>query len=88
VAGAHGSKVGDVIDVSTILLIGLTSLAAYLVGTRRFGLSRPALGGVVRATLETIGMATVFLVANPGSPPSPSASSARRGPLHLRLHGR
>lgn len=54
------------IDVSTILLIGLTSLAAYLVGTRRFGLSRPALGGVVRATLETIGMATVFLVANLG----------------------
>jgi hypothetical protein len=52
--------------VSVIVLVGLTLLAACLVGTRRFGLSRASLGAAARATLEAIGMAAVFLVANVG----------------------
>ena len=52
--------------MSVIALVGLTSLAAYLAGTRAFGLPRPALAGAARATLEAIGMAAVFLVANLG----------------------
>lgn len=50
--------------VSVFVLVGLTSLAAYLVGTRRLGLSRPGLRHAVQATLETVGLAAVFLVAN------------------------
>ena len=52
--------------VSVLVLVGLTSLAAYLVGTRHLALSRPGLGHAVQATLEAIGLATVFLVANLG----------------------
>ena len=52
--------------MSVVVLIGLTSLGAYLAGTRAFGLPRPALAAAVRATLEAVGMAAVFLVANLG----------------------
>jgi hypothetical protein len=52
--------------VSAILLVGLTSLGAYLVGARGLGLSRAGLGGALCAMLEAIGMATVFLLANIG----------------------
>ena len=52
--------------LSALVLVALTSLAAYLFGTRRLGLSRPGLGNAVQATLETIGMGVVFLVLNLG----------------------
>lgn len=53
-------------DVALIVLVGLSSLAGYLLGTRRFGLSPPGLAAAAQATLEAIGMAAVFLVANLG----------------------
>jgi hypothetical protein len=53
-------------DLAFIVLVGLTSLAGYLLGTRRLGLSPPGLAGAARATLEAIGMAAGFLLANLG----------------------
>ena len=51
-------------DVAFVILVGLTSLAAYLLGARRFGLSRPGLRAATRATLEAVGLGVLFLVAN------------------------
>jgi hypothetical protein len=51
-------------DVAFAVLVGLTSLAAYLLGARRNSVSRPGLGAAVRATLETVGLGVLFLVAN------------------------
>ena len=53
-------------DALHLALVLLTSVAAYLVGTRRCGLARPELASAVRALLETIGISAVFLVANLG----------------------
>ena len=53
-------------EVTVLLVIGLSSLAGYFLGARRFGLSRPELAAAVRATVEAIGMAIVFFVANLG----------------------
>jgi hypothetical protein len=52
--------------LSALVLVALTSLAAYLVGTRRLGLPRPGLGIAVQATLEAIGMGVIFLALNLG----------------------
>jgi hypothetical protein len=51
-------------DVAFAVLVGLTSLAAYLLGARRNSVSRPGLGAAVRATLETVGLGVLFLAAN------------------------
>jgi hypothetical protein len=53
-------------DALPLALVLLTSVAAYLVGVRRWGLARPELASAVRALLETIGISAVFLVANLG----------------------
>jgi len=49
-----------------VALVGVTSLLAYLAGTRQLGLSRHSLWAAIARTLECIGMAIVFLVANLG----------------------
>ena len=53
-------------DVAFVVLVGLTSGAAYLLGARRLGLSRAGLGTAARATLEAIGLGVLFLAANLG----------------------
>jgi hypothetical protein len=53
-------------DALLLALVLLTWVAGYLVGTRRWGLARPELGGALRALLETVGTSAVFLVANLG----------------------
>ena len=53
-------------DALHLALVLLTSVAAYLVGTRRCGLARPELASADRALLETIGIGAVFLLANLG----------------------
>jgi hypothetical protein len=45
-------------------LVVLTSVGAYLIGTRALGLPRQGLRPAVRRTLELAGLAVVFLVAN------------------------
>lgn len=45
-------------------LIGLTSLGAYLVGTRRLGLPARSLGRATRRMLEGIGFILIFLALN------------------------
>ena len=45
-------------------LLALTSVAAYLVGTRALGLSRQGLRLAVREVLELAGLTVVFLVVN------------------------
>jgi hypothetical protein len=51
-------------DLVFIVLVGLTSLAAWLLGARRRRLSRAGLGAAARATLETVGLGVLFLAAN------------------------
>ena len=53
-------------SVNVVILVVLTSVAGYLVGTRRCGLARPELGSAVPVLLETIGISAVFMVANLG----------------------
>ena len=50
--------------LSLVAVLGLTSVAGYLVGTRRVGLSRAGLKGAAAAALETIGLGVVFFAAN------------------------
>jgi hypothetical protein len=45
-------------------VVGVTSLAAYLVGVRSVGLSRGSLGTAVWALLECLGTMVVFGVLN------------------------
>src|SRR5262249_53172641 len=63
-ARRHVSRDSPVSALSAVVLVALTSLATYLLGTRRLGLPRPGLGNAVQATLETIGMGVVFLMLN------------------------
>ena len=51
-------------SVYLIGALGVTCLAAYLWGTRRVGLSGAGLRDALAATLETIGLAVLFLAAN------------------------
>jgi hypothetical protein len=51
-------------DLGLALLVALTSFAAWRLGARRLGLSRPGLAAAGRATLETVGLGVLFLVAN------------------------
>ena len=54
----------SVYDVGFVVLVGLTSLAAYLAGARWRALSRVGLPAAVRATLETVGLAVLFMAGN------------------------
>lgn len=47
-----------------LILVGLTSVCTYLVGTRGFGLSGSGLRKAVGKMLECIGLAFVFLALN------------------------
>jgi len=47
-------------------LVGLTSLAAYLAGTRRLALSGRALGPAALRLIEGLGLSLLFLLANIG----------------------
>jgi hypothetical protein len=47
-----------------VALVGTTSIAAYLAGTRRLGLSAYSLGRALARTLECVGMTAVFFTAN------------------------
>jgi len=47
-----------------LLLVGLTSVGAYWVGTKRVGLSGRGLRRAVERVLECVGMMLVFLVGN------------------------
>ena len=49
-----------------VALVGVTSLLAYLAGTRRLGLSGHSLWAALARTLECIGMMAVFFAANLG----------------------
>jgi hypothetical protein len=53
-----------VYDLGFVVIVALTSLAAWLVRARGPGLSRSRLGAAARATLETVGLAVLFLAAN------------------------
>jgi hypothetical protein len=47
-----------------LVLVGLTSVGAYLVGVKRLGLSRTGLRTAVGRTLECMGLALGFFVVN------------------------
>ncbi|HSB70896.1 MAG TPA: hypothetical protein VLH58_03910 [Candidatus Methylomirabilis sp.] len=47
-----------------LALVGLTSLAAFLLGARGLGLSWNGLGAAVGRMLECVGLALVFFVTN------------------------
>ncbi len=49
-----------------LALVGVTSIAAYLAGTRRLGLSRHSLWAALARMLECVGMLAVFFAANLG----------------------
>jgi len=51
-------------EVVLIILVGLSSLAAYRLGACRLRLSRPGLRAATRATLESVGLGVLFLAAN------------------------
>lgn len=53
-------------DLALVVLVGLTSLAAYRYGARRLGLSHPGLAAAGRATLEAVGLGVLFFAANLG----------------------
>ena len=46
------------------LIVGLTSLGAYLAATRFAGLRRAGLRGAVVETLECLGLVVIFFLAN------------------------
>ena len=48
----------------TLILVGLTSVSTYLVGTRGFGLSGSGLRKAVGKVLECIGLTVVFFAFN------------------------
>jgi len=46
------------------VLVGFTSLAAYMIGTRALGLSSGGIGQAVGKMLEALGTALVFVIVN------------------------
>jgi hypothetical protein len=48
------------------IVVGLTSLAAYLVGVRRVGLSTAGLGTAVVTMMECVGTTVIFALVNFG----------------------
>jgi len=51
-------------SLTLVGIVALTSLAAYLIATRRLGLHRHGLPEAMGQTLECLGLAAIFLVAN------------------------
>ena len=51
-------------SITLVLIVGLTSLGAYLAATRFAGLRRADLRGAVMETLECLGLVVVFFLAN------------------------
>jgi len=51
-------------SISLVLIVGLTSLGAYLAATRFAGLRRGDLRGAVMETLECLGLVVIFFLAN------------------------
>lgn len=51
-------------SLGILILVGLTSLGTYLVGTRRLGLAGRALRAVVGQLLEWAGLAVLFFGIN------------------------
>ena len=51
-------------SITLVLIVGLTSLGAYLAATRFAGLRRADLQGAVMETLECLGLVVIFFVAN------------------------
>ena len=51
-------------SLALVIVAGLTSLGAYLVGMRLAGLRRTDLRGTVMEVLECLGLIVIFLAAN------------------------
>jgi hypothetical protein len=51
-------------SISLVLIVGLTSLGAYLAATRCAGLRRADLRGAVMESLECLGLVVIFFLAN------------------------
>jgi hypothetical protein len=51
-------------SITLVLIVGLTSLGAYLVATRFAGLRRADLRGAFLETLECLGLVVIFFLAN------------------------
>lgn len=58
------SGVATVAGLLILLLIGITTAAAYVVGVRSLGLRRACLRAALGKSLECIGVALIFLVVN------------------------
>ena len=52
------------IGIFMLAVVGLTSVAAYLLGARRLGLEPARLGAALGKMLETVGAVLIFLVAD------------------------
>ena len=50
--------------ITLVLIVGLTSLGAYLAATRFAGLRRADVQGAVMETLECLGLVVIFFLAN------------------------
>ena len=50
--------------ITLVLIVGLTSLGAYLAATRFAGLRRADLHGALMETLECLGLVVIFLLSN------------------------
>ena len=51
-------------ELALAVVLGLSSVAAYLLGTRRHGLSRAGLRASLAATVEAIGLGVLFFLGN------------------------
>ena len=51
-------------SITLVIIVGLTSLGAYLAATRFAGLRRAGLRGAVVETLECLGLVVIFFLAN------------------------
>jgi hypothetical protein len=51
-------------SITLVLIVGLTSLGAYLAATRFAGLRVADLQGAVMETLECLGLVVIFFLAN------------------------
>ncbi|HKW95833.1 MAG TPA: hypothetical protein VJX92_28355 [Methylomirabilota bacterium] len=57
---------GQLVSISVLALVAFTTVIAYVVGTRALNMSRRALRGALRQTLELAGLTVVFLLVNLG----------------------
>ena len=51
-------------SITLVLIVGLTSLGAYVLATRVAGLRRVDLPGALTETLECLGLVVIFFLAN------------------------